>query len=69
MILPLVKYLTSHGVKIEYGVDVKNVIIDTVGDKKVAKQIVYVLQEQKENVLLEIKFQVVFLLYLLLQVL
>ena len=25
MILPLTKYLESHGVKIEYGVDVKNV--------------------------------------------
>ena len=28
MILPLVKYLESHGVHIEYGMDVKNVIID-----------------------------------------
>ena len=42
MILPLVKYLENHGVQIEYGMDVKNVIIQTEGDKKIAKQIVYV---------------------------
>ncbi len=42
MILPLVKYLETHGVRIEYGMDVKNVIIETVGNKKVARQIVYV---------------------------
>ncbi len=41
LILPLVKYLESHGVTIEYGMDVKNVIIETVGDKKIARQIVY----------------------------
>ena len=39
MILPLVKYLTSHGVKIEFGIDVKNVVIDNKPDKKVAKTI------------------------------
>ena len=50
MILPLVKYLTSHGVKIEYGMDVKNVIIDTVGDKKVAKQIIYVKDNKEEHI-------------------
>lgn len=27
MILPLVKYLESHGVSVEYGIDVKNVVI------------------------------------------
>ena len=42
LILPLVKYLESHGVRIEYGMDVRNVIIETVGDKKIARQIVYV---------------------------
>ena len=50
MILPLAKYLTSHGVKIEYGVDVKNVIIDTVGDKKVAKQIVYIKDNKEQTI-------------------
>lgn len=50
MILPLVKYLENHGVKIEYGIDVKNVIIDTVGDKKIAKQIVYVKDGQEQTI-------------------
>ena len=50
MILPLVKYLENHGVKIEYGIDVKNVIIDTVGDKKIAKQIVYVKGGQEQTI-------------------
>ncbi len=50
MILPAVKYLTDHGVKIEYGVDVKNVIIDTVGSKRVAKQIVYVKDGEKQTI-------------------
>jgi len=43
LIMPLVKYLESHGVQIEYGMDVKNVVIETVGDKKIAKQIIVVL--------------------------
>lgn len=43
MILPLCKYLESKGVKIEYGVDVKNVVISDEGGKKVAKKIEYVL--------------------------
>ena len=50
MILPLVKYLEAHGVSIEYGMDVKNVVIETKGDKKVAKQIVYV-KDGKEQTL------------------
>ena len=41
MILPLVKYLENHGVKIEYGMDVKNVIIETDDhDRKVAKELI-----------------------------
>lgn len=50
MILPLVKYLEAHGVKIEYGMDVKNVIIDKAGDKRVAKQIVYVKDGQEQTI-------------------
>ena len=50
MILPLVKYLESHGVRIEYGMDVKNVIIETEGDKKVAKQIVYVKDGEEQTI-------------------
>lgn len=41
MILPLVKYLEAHGVVIEYGVDVKNVVFDINGGRKVAKKIEY----------------------------
>ena len=42
MILPLVKYLESHGVKIEFGFDVKNVVIENVDGKRVARRIEYV---------------------------
>lgn len=41
MILPLVKYLEEGGVKIEYGFDVKNVIIKKENGKRVAKKIIY----------------------------
>ncbi len=50
MILPLVKYLEAHGVTVEYGVDVKNVVIETRGDKKVAKQIVYVKDGKQQTI-------------------
>lgn len=50
MILPLVKYLEAHGVRIEYGIDVKNVIIETEGDKKTAKQIVYVKDGKQQTI-------------------
>mgnify|MGYP003367840867 CR=1 FL=1 len=50
MILPLVKYLESHGVTIEYGMDVKNVIIEDNGDKKIAKQIVYVKDGKEQTI-------------------
>ena len=41
MILPLVNYLSSRGVNIEYGYDVKNVVFDIKTNKKVAKKIIY----------------------------
>ena len=50
MILPLVKYLESHGVRIEYGMDVRNVIIETEGDKKIARQIVYVKDGKEQTI-------------------
>ena len=49
MILPLAKYLESHGVRIEYGMDVKNVVIEKHGDKRVAKAIVYVKDGQEQT--------------------
>ena len=42
--------MKSHGVQIEYGMDVKNVIIKTEGDKKVAKQIVYVKDGKEQTI-------------------
>ena len=48
MILPLVKYLENHGVVVEYGFDVKNVIIRDIGGKKTAEQIVYEKNGKKE---------------------
>ena len=54
MILPLTKYLENHGVKIEYGIDVKNVIFDNKEDKKVATKIIYEKdKEEKEFILTE----------------
>ena len=50
IILPLVKYLEAHGVRIEYGMDVKNVIIKNVGDKKIAEKIVYLKDGKEEEI-------------------
>ena len=50
MILPLTKYLENHGVKIEYGINVKNVIISTQGNAKVAKEIIYIKDEKEEKI-------------------
>ena len=50
MILPLTKYLESNGVKIEYGIDVKNVIIESKQGKKVATQIVYESKGQEKTI-------------------
>lgn len=48
MILPLTKYLENHGVKIQYGIDVKNVLIEEIGEKKIAKRIEFI-KEGKET--------------------
>jgi len=50
MILPLTKYLESNGVKIEYGIDVKNVIFESKQNKKVATQIVYENKGQDKTI-------------------
>ena len=50
MILPLVRYLEAHGVRIEYGMDVRNVVIETEGDRRIAKQIVYVKDGQEQTI-------------------
>ena len=53
MILPLVKYLEKGGVKIEYGMDVKNVIIEDRNGKKIAKSIIYEKDGKAESIELD----------------
>ena len=50
MILPLTKYLENHGVKIEYGIDVKNIIFTSKQNKKVASQIIYENKGQEKTI-------------------
>mgnify|MGYP005960538345 FL=1 len=50
MILPLTKYLESNDVKIEYGIDVKNVIFESKQNKKVATQIIYENNGQEKTI-------------------
>ena len=60
MILPLQRYLENHGVKIEYGIDVKNVIIEHQNDRKIAKQIIYE-KDGEENTIDLIEDDLVFI--------
>ena len=50
LILPMVKYLESHGVHFQYDTQVKNVKFDIDGEKKTAKQIICV-HEGKDEVI------------------
>ena len=50
MILPLVKYLESHGVKIEYGMDVKNVVIEEENGKKIARRLDFVRNGEAQHI-------------------
>lgn len=50
MILPMVKYLESHGVQFHYGVKVLNVLFDIDHGKKTAKTIVIERQGQTEQI-------------------
>lgn len=50
LIMPLVKYLENSGVKIEFGIDVKNVIIEDAGNKKIVKQIEYIKNSEKQTI-------------------
>jgi oleate hydratase len=49
MILPLIKYLQSHNVNVEYGIDVKNVIIEDHNNKKIAKKLIYIKDGKEES--------------------
>lgn len=48
MILPMVKYLESHGVQFHYDTNVVNVEFDVTKDKKVAKKIDYINDGQEK---------------------
>ena len=48
--LRFTKYLESNGVKIEYGIDVKNVIFESKQNKKVATQIIYENNGQEKTI-------------------
>lgn len=50
MILPLVEYLQKHGVSIEFGMDVKNVIIEEENGEKHAKGIEYIKDGQNQMI-------------------
>ena len=50
MILPLTKYLENHSVKIEYGIDVKNIIFTSKQSKKIASQIIYENKGQEKTI-------------------
>lgn len=50
LILPLVKYLESHGVHFHYNTEVKNILVNQVGDKKIAKDIELVADGKTEKI-------------------
>ena len=60
IILPLQKYLENHGVKIEYVINVKNVIIENQNDRKSAKQIIFE-KDGEENTIDLIEDDLVFI--------
>ena len=60
IILLLQKYLENHGVKIEYGINVKNVIIENQNDRKSAKQIIFE-KDGEENTIDLIEDDLVFI--------
>ena len=50
LILPLVKYLESHGVRFEYNTKVTNVIFDIKDGKKAARQIVFERDGKEDHI-------------------
>ncbi|MDD7794328.1 oleate hydratase [Clostridium sp. 'White wine YQ'] len=50
LILPMVKYLESHGVKFQYNTMVTNVVFDIQNGKKLAKKIVCKHEGKEENI-------------------
>ena len=50
MILPLIEYLKKHDVDVQFGMDVKNVVIEDVDGKKTAKELVYVKDNKEQSI-------------------
>lgn len=50
MILPLIEYLKKHDVDVQFGMDVKNVIIENVDGKKTAKELIYVKDNKEQSI-------------------
>lgn len=50
MILPLIEYLKKHDVDIQFGMDVKNVVIEEADGKKTAKELIYVKDNKEQSI-------------------
>ena len=50
MILPLIEYLKKHDVDVQFGMDVKNVVIEKVDGKKTAKELIYVKDNEEHSI-------------------
>lgn len=50
MILPLIEYLKKHAVDVQFGMDVKNVVIEEVDGKKTAKQLIYIKDNEEHSI-------------------
>lgn len=50
MILPLIEYLKKHDVDVQFGMNVKNVVIEDVDGKKTAKELIYVKDNKEQSI-------------------
>lgn len=50
MILPLIEYLKKHDVDVQFGMNVKNVVIEEVDGKKTAKELIYVKDNKEQSI-------------------
>ena len=50
MILPLIEYLKKHDVDVQFGMDVKNVVIEEANGKKTAKELIYVKDNKEQSI-------------------
>lgn len=50
MILPLIEYLKKHDVDVQFGMDVKNVVIEEADGKKTAKELIYAKDNKEQSI-------------------